>query len=91
MVFSLASPAFQRGQCIPERYSRDGGNVSPPLQWQDAPRNTRSFAVVVEDPDAPRGTFRHWGIYNVPPVRDVLDAAQPHVIAQAETVATFQS
>jgi Raf kinase inhibitor-like YbhB/YbcL family protein len=154
MALSVASPAFPNGQRIPDRYSRNGGNVSPPLQWSDAPRNTRSFALIVEDPDAPRGTFRHWAVYNVPPayqgldedsgaaksgtslemavndfgnrtydgpqpprghgthhyhfrllaldvpelilparasVKEVLDAAQPHVIAEAETVGTFQS
>ena len=154
MALSVASPAFPNGQRIPDRYSKGGGNVSPPLQWSDAPRNTRSFAVVVEDPDAPRGIFRHWAVYNVPPayqgldedsggaksvttletavndfgnraydgpqpphghgmhhyhfrvlaldvpelslpsqasIEDLLHAAQPHVIAEAETVGTFQS
>jgi len=154
MALSVASPAFADGQPIPQRYSKDGGNISPPLEWQEAPRNTRSFAVIVEDPDAPRGTFRHWAVYNVPPayqglgedngavasgtslemavndfghrtydgpqpprghgihhyhfrllaldvpelrlpprasVKDVMDAAQPHVIAHAETVGTFES
>jgi Raf kinase inhibitor-like YbhB/YbcL family protein len=154
MALSVESPAFPNGQRIPERYSKDGGNVSPPVQWHDAPRNTRSFALVVEDPDAPRGTFRHWAVYNIPPahqglgedsgssrsaaalamavndfgnrgydgpqpphghgthhyhfrllaldvpeldlhpeasVKDVLDAAQSHLIAQAEMIGTFQS
>lgn len=154
MALSVSSPAFPNGQRIPERYSKDGGNISPPLEWQDAPRNTRSFALVVEDPDAPKGTFRHWAIYNVSPayqglgedsgtpktgaslemavndfghrgydgpqpphghgshhyhfrllaldvpelslpaqagIKELMDAAQPHVIAQAETVGIFQT
>jgi len=154
MALRIASPAFPNNERIPDRYSKDGGNVSPPIQWTDAPRNTRSFAVVVEDPDAPRGIFRHWAVYNVPPayqgldedsgsgsagsplemavndfgnrgydgpqpprghgvhhyhfrllaldvpelglpagasVKEVLDAAQAHLIAEAETVGTFQS
>lgn len=62
----LTSPAFADQQRIPERYTRDGGNVSPPLKWADAPQSTRSFALIVEDPDAPRGTFHHWVAYNVP-------------------------
>ncbi len=154
MALRIASPAFPNNERIPERYSKDGGNVSPPIQWTDAPRNTRSFAVVVEDPDAPKGIFRHWAVYNVPPayqgldegsgsgsagiplemavndfgnrsydgpqpprghgahpyhfrllaldvpelglpagasVKDVLDAAQAHLIAEAVTIGTFQS
>lgn len=62
----LTSPAFTDQQRIPDRFTRDGGNVSPPLKWQDAPHSTRSFALIVEDPDAPRGSFRHWVAYNVP-------------------------
>lgn len=72
MALSVASPAFHNGERIPERYSRNGGNVSPPLEWHDAPRNTRSFALVVEDPDAPKGTFRHWAVYDVPPAHQGL-------------------
>ncbi|HVS77150.1 MAG TPA: YbhB/YbcL family Raf kinase inhibitor-like protein, partial [Steroidobacteraceae bacterium] len=73
MALSITSPAFSNGQRIPERYSKDGGNHSPPLEWRDAPRNTRSFALVVEDPDAPRGTFRHWAVYNLPASYQRLD------------------
>lgn len=154
MSLSVVSPVFHNGEGIPERYSRNGANISPPLEWQDAPRSTRSFALIVEDPDAPKGTFRHWAVYNVPPayqglgedsgssqpgtplgmavndfgnrgydgpqpphghgthhyhfrllaldtpelslparasIKDLLDAAQPHVIAEAETVGTFES
>ncbi len=72
MALRVTSPAFTSGHRIPERYSRNSGNVSPPLEWHDAPRNTRSFALVVEDPDAPRGTFRHWAVYNVPPAHQGL-------------------
>jgi Raf kinase inhibitor-like YbhB/YbcL family protein len=153
MSLRVASPVFHDGERIPERYSRNGANISPPLEWRDAPRNTRSFALVVEDPDAPEGTFRHWAVYNVPPayqglgedsgacagvplemavndfgnrgydgpqpphghgthhyhfrllaldvpelglparasIKELLDAARPHVIAEAQTVGTFQS
>lgn len=72
MAFKLESPAFGEGERIPEKYSRDGENVSPPLMWKDAPPDTRSFAVVVEDPDAPRGLFRHWGVYDIDAGRSVL-------------------
>jgi Raf kinase inhibitor-like YbhB/YbcL family protein len=66
MALTLNSPAFAQNQRIPDRFSRDGGNVSPPIEWQGAPAETRSYALIVEDPDAPKGTFHHWALYNVP-------------------------
>jgi Raf kinase inhibitor-like YbhB/YbcL family protein len=66
MPFTITSPAFQNGEVIPTRYTRDGENLSPPLEWRDAPPETKSFVLVVEDPDAPSGTFRHWALYNIP-------------------------
>jgi Raf kinase inhibitor-like YbhB/YbcL family protein len=65
MVFTLRSPAFGDGQPIPRKYTADGDNVSPPLTWSGAPAGTKSFVLIIEDPDAPSGTFRHWGIYDV--------------------------
>ncbi|TPI11843.1 YbhB/YbcL family Raf kinase inhibitor-like protein [Mesorhizobium sp. B4-1-3] len=72
MAFTLESPAFGNGQTIPEPYVRNGGNLSPPLQWKNAPAGTKSFLVVVEDPDAPRGMFRHWAVYDIAAARDRL-------------------
>src|SRR5215207_11378736 len=66
MAFSVSSQAFGNGEPIPKRHSRAGGNVSPALEWRDAPPGTKSFVLIVEDPDAPRGTFRHWAIFNIP-------------------------
>jgi Raf kinase inhibitor-like YbhB/YbcL family protein len=77
MVFArsemrLASPAFPTDGAIPTKYSAYGDNVSPPLDWTDAPEASRSFAVFVHDPDAPLvdpdGTygFVHWVLYNIP-------------------------
>jgi Raf kinase inhibitor-like YbhB/YbcL family protein len=66
MTLTLNVPAFQPNQPIPDRFSRDGDNISPPVQWQGAPSGTRSYALIVEDPDAPKGTFRHWAAYNIP-------------------------
>src|SRR6187200_3056047 len=48
--------------------SSDGADQSPPLQWSAPPSGTKSFALVVDDPDAPSGTFRHWGAFNIPAV-----------------------
>jgi Raf kinase inhibitor-like YbhB/YbcL family protein len=66
MPFTIISPAFRNGEVIPTRHTRDGENLSPPLEWRDAPPETRSYVLIVEDPDAPSGTFRHWAIYNIP-------------------------
>jgi Raf kinase inhibitor-like YbhB/YbcL family protein len=63
----ITSPAFKQGSEIPAQYTSDGDNFSPELSWQDAPANTKSFALVVHDPDAPRvGGFTHWLVYNIP-------------------------
>jgi Raf kinase inhibitor-like YbhB/YbcL family protein len=64
--FTLASAAFQAGQPIAPQYACDGANQSPPLKWGDPPPGTKSFALVVDDPDAPGGTFRHWGVFDIP-------------------------
>jgi Raf kinase inhibitor-like YbhB/YbcL family protein len=66
MPLTITSPAFRNGAVIPTRFTLDGENLSPPLEWRDAPPETKSFVLIVEDPDAPSGTFRHWAIYNIP-------------------------
>ena len=66
MSLSLSSTAFASGQSIPAAYSCMGKGISPPLAWSGAPSGTRSFALIVDDPDAPAGTFVHWVIYNIP-------------------------
>lgn len=65
-MLMLKSTAFGQNQRIPTRFTRDGGNLSPPLQWGGAPQGTKSYALIVEDPDAPSGTFRHWALYDIP-------------------------
>src|SRR5882724_4999207 len=73
MTLRLNSPAFTQNAKIPNQFSRDGGNVSPPIEWQGAPAaGTRSYALVVEDPDAPKGTFRHWAAFDIPGDADGL-------------------
>jgi hypothetical protein len=62
----LTSTAFQNGAPIPSRYTCDGADRSPPLAWSGAPPNTRSYVLLVEDPDAPGGTFVHWVVYDIP-------------------------
>jgi Raf kinase inhibitor-like YbhB/YbcL family protein len=63
---SLTSDAFRDGQPIPVQYSCDGANRAPALSWSEPPQGTKSFALVADDPDAPSGTFRHWGAYDIP-------------------------
>jgi Raf kinase inhibitor-like YbhB/YbcL family protein len=66
MSIELTSTAFPEGQTIPRQATGDGRNLSPPLQWHNAPATTKSFALICEDPDAPRGTFTHWVLFNLP-------------------------
>jgi len=64
----LTSAAFQAGAEIPSAFTSDGDDVSPELSWKDAPKDTKSFALIVHDPDAPRtGGFTHWVLYNISP------------------------
>jgi hypothetical protein len=71
MAFILTSPAFANNGTIPTQYTCDGVDISPPLSWSDAPQSTKSFALIVDDPDAPdpkapKVTWVHWVIYNIP-------------------------
>jgi len=66
MTLSITSSAFPPLGPIPRQFTRDGDNISPPVEWHDAPTETRSFALIVEDPDAPKGVFRHWAAYDIP-------------------------
>jgi Raf kinase inhibitor-like YbhB/YbcL family protein len=71
-MFTISSPSFQHGDVIPRPHSARGGSVSPPLSFADAPRGTRSLALLVEDPDAPdpaapQRIFTHWVVVNLPP------------------------
>ncbi len=62
----LTSSAFKDGQPIPNPYTCDGKNISPPLTWKNAPGNTQSFVLIVDDPDAPAGVWTHWIVFGLP-------------------------
>ncbi len=62
----LFSTAFNNNDHIPAKYTCDGENISPQLNWQDVPAETASFALIVDDPDAPKETWVHWVLYNLP-------------------------
>jgi Raf kinase inhibitor-like YbhB/YbcL family protein len=66
MGFEISSPAFENGAKIPIVHSCNGEDVSPLLRWEGEPKGTVTFALIMEDPDAPGGTFTHWIIYNLP-------------------------
>jgi Raf kinase inhibitor-like YbhB/YbcL family protein len=66
MKIKVTSPAFEEGGMIPPKYTSDGENVSPPLNWEGVPEGTKSIALVSDDPDAPIGTWVHWVMWNVP-------------------------
>ena len=82
MTMTLTSPVFIPGGEIPIRYTCEGNDVSPPLAWSTPPSGTKSLALIVDDPDAPdpnapKMTWVHWVLYDLPPTADGLpeDAA----------------
>ncbi len=66
MALELTSPAFTNGAPIPAQYTCDGANISPAFTWSGAPKKTKSFALIADDPDAPMGVWVHWVIWNIP-------------------------
>ncbi len=66
MSFQIASTAFPNGGMIPKKFTCDGPDVSPQLTWKEAPAGTQSFTLIMDDPDAPVGTWVHWVLYNLP-------------------------
>lgn len=77
MSLELKSDAFLNGQSIPAKYSCTGRNISPALTWGDPPAGTQSFALIVEDPDAPMGTWTHWVLFNIPAAARSLEEDLP--------------
>ena len=77
MPSELTSTAFAPGEPIPQKYTCDGEDISPPLQWSDPPQGTQSFALIADDPDAPVGTWVHWVLFNLPAQARSLPEAVP--------------
>jgi len=84
MSIELTSTAFEPGATIPKQYTGDGADQSPPLRWSEPPKGTQSFALICDDPDAPRGTWVHWVLFNLP-------AQTTHVDADVPTTETLDS
>ena len=83
--FTLTSPSFRNNQPIPAKFSCEGEDASPALKWEGAPTGTKSFALIADDPDAPGGTWVHWGAYAIPATMAEL----PESVAKTDAVATL--
>ena len=75
----IRSVAFSHGGYIPPKYTCEGENVNPPLEISDLPENTKSLALIVEDPDAPKGVYDHWIVWNIPPNEMILENSRPGI------------
>ncbi len=66
MTFTLSSAEFTDNSVIPSKFTCQGADIAPTLTWQGAPENTQTYALIMDDPDAPNGTWDHWVIFNIP-------------------------
>ncbi|GAA0231136.1 YbhB/YbcL family Raf kinase inhibitor-like protein [Haladaptatus pallidirubidus] len=66
-MVQFSTPAFEDGNRIPQEFTCEGQNISPPLDIESVPDEVNSLAIIVDDPDAPSGTFTHWAIWDIPP------------------------
>jgi Raf kinase inhibitor-like YbhB/YbcL family protein len=76
MAFKVTTPAFHDGENIPSQFTCDGTDKAPELNVSDPPKGTRSFALIMDDPDAPKGVFTHWVVYDIPADGGALAVAQ---------------
>lgn len=77
---SVASPAFENGKSIPAKYTCDGADVNPPLTIEDVPDGTKTLVLIVDDPDAPMGTWDHWVVWNIPGnIRQIAENTVPGI------------
>ena len=74
---TVKSPAFENNKPIPKKYSCDGEEVNPPLTVEGIPKEAKTLALIVDDPDAPRGTFDHWVVWNIPPTGAIAENSVP--------------
>ncbi len=81
MALLVRSPAFGDGAAVPKKYTCDGANMAPPLEWSGEPRQSKSVAVICDDPDAASGAFTHWVQYNIPVSTHALSEHNPIGVA----------
>jgi Raf kinase inhibitor-like YbhB/YbcL family protein len=84
MAFRLIITAFPEGGTIPALHSCEAADLSPAIEWIDAPEQAKSFALIVDDPDAPGGVWNHWLLYNIPPsVHSISQGFRPGQIGES--------
>lgn len=76
-ALEISSPAFRQGGMIPRRYTCDGDDVNPPIDVGELPSSTRSLTLIVDDPDAPSGTWLHWLVWNIAITRHIREKEVP--------------
>jgi len=82
----ILSPAFENNGFIPEKYTCDGDNINPPLQFEDIPKEAKSLVLIVDDPDAPAGTWIHWTLWNISPqINNISENQVPSGAQQGKT------
>lgn len=75
---SISADEFKQGDNIPDKFTCNGRDISPSLSWKGIPAGTKSIALIMDDPDATRGTFTHWVLYNIPAETLKLPESMPH-------------
>lgn len=78
-ALSIKSTAFKNNEFIPSKYTCEGADVNPDLEIEDLPSNTKSLALIVDDPDAPNGTFDHWVMWDIPPKSKIEEDSAPGI------------
>ena len=75
----ITSPVFKNNTPIPKKYTCDGDDINPPLKLEGLPDETKSIVLIVDDPDAPMGTWDHWIVWNIPPMEEIAENVVPGV------------
>jgi Raf kinase inhibitor-like YbhB/YbcL family protein len=75
----ITSPAFQNNGTIPKKYTCDGEDINPPLRIEKIPEGSRSLVIIFDDPDAPRGTWVHWVVWNISPTEEIKEDNVPGI------------
>jgi len=77
MKLTITSPAFKNGESIPAKYTCDGTDINPPLRIEGVPKETVSLALIVDDPNAPKGVWDHWLLWDIKPVNEIKENSIP--------------
>jgi Raf kinase inhibitor-like YbhB/YbcL family protein len=81
-TFTLSSSAFTHGGYIPQKYTFEGDDINPPLHLQHIPKDTKSIVLIVDDPDAPKGVFDHWLVWNIMPIEMIIENSAPGIMGK---------